>query len=106
VEMNDLDCRPAVVGKVEDMSAYDTVFVGFPVWWGREPSVVDTFLCGYDFSGKRIIPFCTSGTSGIGETASRIQSLVGDGAKVDRGERLDAKISDEWLCEWLGSLKL
>lgn len=106
VEMNDLDCRPAVASKVEDMCCYDTVFVGFPVWWGREPSIVDTFLCGYDFSGKRIIPFCTSGTSGIGSTAERIRSLVGDGAKVDDGDRLDAKISDDWLCEWLGGLKL
>ena len=60
VEMKDLNCRPAITGQVENMGQYDVVFVGFPIWWGREPSVVDTFLDAYDFSGKKIVPFCTS----------------------------------------------
>ncbi len=61
LEMNDPSCRPAIAGKVEDMSQYDTVLVGFPVWWYVEPRIVDTFLESYDFSGKTMIPFATSG---------------------------------------------
>lgn len=66
VEMNDPACRPEIAGKVENMDQYDTVFVGFPIWWYVEPRIVDTFLESYDFSGKTVSPFATSGGSGIG----------------------------------------
>ena len=82
LEMQNLNCRPLVVGQVENMAQYDLVFVGFPIWWGREPSVVDTFLEAYDFTGKTIVPFCTSGGSGFGETAKRMQEIVGASAVV------------------------
>ena len=95
LEMADLSCRPATVGKVENMEQYDVVFVGFPIWWGREPSVVDTFLEAYDFSGKTIVPFCTSGGSGIGKTAERIRSIVGDGVTVEEGRRIGGEISED-----------
>ncbi|MBM6689203.1 NAD(P)H-dependent oxidoreductase [Collinsella tanakaei] len=65
VEMNDPSGRPAIAGGVADMASYDTVFVGFPVWWYVEPRIVDTFLDAYDFAGKTMIPFATSGGSGI-----------------------------------------
>ena len=65
VEMNDPKCRPAIAEVVEDMEQYDTVWVGFPVWWYVEPRIVDTFLESYDFAGKKMIPFATSGGSGI-----------------------------------------
>ncbi len=104
VEMADLSCRPAVAGRVGDMETYGTVFVGFPIWWGREPSVVDTFLDGYDFSGKKIVPFCTSGGSGIGKTAERIRSIVGRGAAVDEGRRLGGEVSEEDLRIWTEGL--
>ena len=65
VEMNDPKCRPAIAEAVEDMEQYDTVWVGFPVWWYVEPKIVDTFLESYDFAGKKMIPFATSGGSGI-----------------------------------------
>ena len=65
-EMNDPACRPEIAGTVENMEQYDTVFVGFPIWWYVEPRIVDTFLESYDFSGKTVIPFATSGGSGIG----------------------------------------
>ena len=100
VEMGDLSCRPATVGRVENMEQYDVVFVGFPIWWGREPSVVDTFLEAYDFSGKKIIPLCTSGGSGIGKTAERIRSLVGEGAMVEAGRRIGGAVSEEDLKFW------
>jgi flavodoxin len=100
LEMADPDCRPAIVGGVEDMGAYDTVFVGFPIWWGREPRVVDTFLDSADFTGKKIVPFCTSGGSGIGKTAERIRSIVGEGVTVDEGRRLGGDVSEEDLKIW------
>jgi flavodoxin len=101
LEMSDPDCRPPVSGKVEDMERYAVVFVGFPVWWGREPSVVDTFLDAYDFTGKTVVPFATSGTSPLGDEApANIQALA-PGAKVaDGGKRFPAKVSAEELKEW------
>ena len=65
-EMNDPACRPEIAGKVVNIEQYDTIFVGFPIWWYVEPRIVDTFLESYDFSGKTVIPFATSGGSGIG----------------------------------------
>ena len=106
LEMSNPDCRPAVSGCVENMAAYDMVFVGFPIWWGREPSVVDTFLTAYDFGGKKIVPFCTSGGSDIGKTAERIQSLVGDKACVDAGKRLGGQVSEADLKIWTEGLSL
>jgi len=105
VEMKDLSCRPETVGCVEDMAQYETVFVGFPIWWRRKPSVVDTFLDAYDFSGKRLIPFCTSGGSPIGATAQRIRSLVSPDAVVDEGKRLGGDISEEDLKLWTEGLE-
>ena len=99
VEMKDRSCRPAIASKVEDMSSYDAVFIGFPVWWYREPSIIDTFAESYDFSGKTIIPFATSGSSGIGSSGDNIGALA-KGAKVASGERLKASTSVEELKDW------
>ena len=104
LEMSDPDCRPRIAGKVENMALYDTVFVGFPIWWGREPSVVDTFWEYYDFNGKKIIPFCTSGGSGMGNTADRIRSIVGSKVTVDEGRRLGGDVSEEDLKLWTEGL--
>ena len=104
LEMQDPDCRPAVCGQVQNMEQYDVVFVGFPIWWGREPSVVDTFLTAYDFTGKRIVPFCTSGGSEIGNTAQRIRELTG--AAVEEGKRLGGTVSEEDLKLWADGLVL
>lgn len=106
LEMKDPDCRPPVTGVVEDMARYDAVFVGFPIWWGREPSVVDTFLTAYAFAGKTIVPFCTSGGSGMGKTADRIRSLVGDGVTVVEGKRLGGELSEADLLLWTEGLVL
>ena len=104
LEMQDLSCRPAICGQVEDMEQYDVVFVGFPIWWGREPSIIDTFLTAYDFKGKCIIPFCTSGGSNIGNTAQRIRELTG--ANVNEGKRLGGTVSEEDLKLWTDGLGL
>ena len=104
LEMKDLACRPAIAGAVSDMAQYDVVFVGFPIWWGREPSVVDTFLDAYDFGGKKIVPFCTSGGSGIEDAEKRIQELAGAGAAVEAGKRLGGTVSEKDLETWTAGL--
>ena len=105
-EMSNPDCRPAITDYPESIDEYDVIFVGFPIWWGREPSVVDTFLEKYDFNGKKIIPFCTSGGSGIGKTAERIRTLVSETAAVDEGRRLGGHISEKDLKVWTEGLGL
>ena len=99
VEMNDRSCRPAISSKAGDMSGYDVVFVGFPVWWYREPSIIDTFVESYDFSGKTIVPFATSGGSDIGDSGKNIAELA-KGARVDAGRKLSANASEADLKAW------
>lgn len=104
VEMNDRSCRPAIASHVEDMGVYDVVFVGFPIWWYREPSIVDTFMEAYDFAGKLVVPFATSGGSGIGDSGANMAALA-PGAKVERGDRLASSITAAdlrgWASAWL-----
>ena len=104
VEMNDTSCRPAIAESIDNMADYDTVFVGFPVWWYREPSIIDTFMESYDFTGKTVIPFATSGGSGLGESYKNLQTLA-PGAKVTDGERFSAGISEEKLKAWAEGIK-
>ena len=75
LEMQDLSCRPALAADGLDMAKYDVVFVGFPIWWGREPSVIDSFVEAHDLNGKRVIPFCTSGGGGFANRA-QLEKLV------------------------------
>lgn len=104
VEMNDRNCRPKIASRVENMGQYDVVFVGFPVWWYREPSIIDTFMEDYDFSGKKVIPFATSGGSSIGDSGKNMQALA-QGAKVAEGKRFVSNVSGkalaDWASEWL-----
>ena len=72
-EMSDPACRPEIAGRVENMEQYDTIFIGFPIWWYVEPRIVDTFLESYDFSGKTLIPFATSGGSGVGKAEKSLR---------------------------------
>lgn len=99
VEMSDRNCRPGIASKVEDMDIYDIVFVGFPVWWYREPSIIDTFMEQYDFTGKTVIPFCTSGSSGIGESGKNMQELA-EGAVVLEGRRFSRLTPSGKLKQW------
>ncbi len=102
-EMDDESCRPAVVGGVENMAAYDTVFVGFPIWWYVEPRIVDTFLETYDFSGKTIIPFATSGSSGLGKAPQRMATLAPD-ARILEGRMLNGNPGADELRAWAESI--
>ena len=103
VEMNDRSCRPEISSQVSDIAQYSFVFVGFPIWWYREPSIIDTFLETYDFNGKKIVPFCTSGGSGFGATVENIQSLA-KGAEVLNGKRFSSGVSREELRVWVNGL--
>lgn len=100
LEMKDKNCRPAISNKIANLKDYDTIFVGFPIWWYREPSIIDTFMEMYDFSNKRIIPFATSGSSGMGQSAYNLQALAKE-AKVANGKRLSSSTSEEELKEWI-----
>lgn len=99
IEMRDEACRPAIAGKVADMASYDTVYVGFPVWWYIEPRIIDTFLESYDFTGKTIIPFATSGGSDLGKAPQRMQQLA-PGAKVEAGGLLNGRPGKSVLKSW------
>ena len=99
VEMKDRSSRPAIGNKVENMEQYDTVFVGFPIWWYREPSIIDTFMEAYSFDGKNVIPFATSGGSGLGDSAKNMQELA-KGAKVINGKRFSSGASGDELGTW------
>ena len=99
IEMNDEACRPAIAGTVADMGAYDTVFIGFPVWWYVEPRIIDTFLEGYNFAGKTVVPFATSGGSGLGKAPQRMQAIV-PSAKVVAGGLLNGRPSQAKLAAW------
>ena len=99
VEMNDRSSRPAIGSKVENMDQYDSVFVGFPIWWYREPSIIDTFMESCDFTGKTVVPFATSGGSGLGDSAKNMQALA-PGAKVAEGKRFSGSASSSDLAGW------
>ncbi|MDO4175350.1 MAG: flavodoxin [Eubacteriales bacterium] len=102
VEMNDLSSRPAISDSVEPihMADYDTVFLCFPIWWYREPSIIDTFLESYDFSGKKIVLFATSGGSGFGKTAQRLQKIA-PSATITEGRMLNGRIDVSSLKAWM-----
>ena len=101
--MDDESCRPAISGAVKDMAQYDTVFVGFPVWWYVEPRIIDTFLESYDFAGKRIVPFATSGGSGLGKAPQRMQQIA-PGAAVEAGRLLNGRQSAASIRAWAQDL--
>ena len=98
LEMKDRNCRPDMAEK-PDVSSYDVIFVGFPVWWYREPSIIDTFMESADFSGKVIVPFGTSGGLGLGDSAKNMQELVPT-AKVLNGKRFSISASADELKKW------
>ena len=100
VEMNDPSARPEIAGAVADMDAYDTVIVGFPIWWGVAPRIIETFLESYDFSGKTIVPFCTSGGSGVGRSDAALHKNVSGDVKWEKGRQLGQPNESE-IKKWL-----
>lgn len=100
VEMSDKSSRPEIADKCENMSDYDTVFVGFPIWWYVAPTIINTFLESYDFSGKKIVLFATSGGSGFGKTVDGLKGSVSDSAVIKEGKLLNGHISSDELKAW------
>lgn len=105
VEMNDPNARPAISGSVKDMEQYDIVFVGYPIWWGDAPRIMSTFVESYSFSDKTIVPFCTSGGSGVGSSASNLERQAGSGNWLS-GTRLNGSASDSEISSWINGLGL
>ena len=105
VEMQDTSCRPALADTDAPVADAEVVFLGFPIWWYREPSLIDSFLDAYDFTGKTIVPFFTSGGSQLGEGQGRIEALA-KGAKVLNGKRFAARASESELKAWVDGLNL
>lgn len=105
LEMKDVSSRPAISSKIEDISWYDVILVGFPIWWYREPSIIDTFMEAYDFSGKTVVPFATSGGSSMGSSSRNMQDLAPK-ARVLEGRRFAANAEQTQLAEWLNSLNI
>ena len=105
VEMNDDACRPGVSSMVDHMESYDTVFVGFPIWWYVEPRIIDTFLESYNFEGKIIVPFATSGGSGVGKAPQRMQTIA-KGSTVKPGKLLNGRQDAASLQQWVSEMGL
>lgn len=105
VEMNDPASRPAIARKRDNMDEYDTVFVGFPIWWYVAPTIINTFLESYELAGKTIIPFATSGGSGMGKTNEKLLPSC-KGAKLMEGKVLKAKVSVDEVATWVAELNV
>ena len=106
VEMSDPSSRPAMADHAVNMGAYDVIFVGFPIWWYVAPTIINTFLESHDFSGKTIVPFATSGSSGMGKTVEVLKPSVTNAATWKEGKMLNGSPSREQLAAWVESLHL
>ncbi len=103
-EQNDSFARPAISGSVENIEKYDTIILGYPIWHGQAPRIISTFLESYDFSGKTIVPFCTSHSSGIGSSADNLHDLCPDSTEWKEGKRFEAATTKEEIEEWFKSM--
>ncbi len=104
IEMNDKSSRPALADKDADIGAYDTILLGFPIWWYVAPTIINTFLESYDFSGKKIILFATSGGSGFGKTVAGLKGSVAADTTIVEGKLLNGKNSVADLQKWVESV--
>ncbi len=104
VEMNDKASRPAMADKDANIEGYDVILLGFPIWWYTAPSIIKTFLEAYDFSGKTIVLFATSGGSGLGHTAEDLRDCVSPTAKIVTGKLLNGRYRANDLSAWIDSL--
>lgn len=102
-EQNDPSFRPEIASEAIDISGYTKIYVGFPIWWGQEPRIMDTFVENYDFGDATMIPFCTSASSGIGDSGTNLKKLAGSGIWMD-GARFGGNASESDIREWIDSL--
>ena len=103
-EQNDRKARPEIKGEDLSLKGYRTIYLGFPIWWGEEPRILDTFVEKYSFEGITVIPFCTSSSSGIGRSGSNMATLAGDG-NWQKGKRFGARVQDSEIKSWIDSLR-
>ena len=103
-EQDHPDTRPEIGGEDVDLTGYATVFIGYPIWWGEEPRILCTFVESHDFTGMTVIPFCTSGGSGIGRSGDDLAKLAGTGTWL-KGARPSGSISESELGTWVEGLK-
>ncbi len=103
VEMRDVTSRPAIAGRVSDMEKYDVVFIGFPVWWYIAPTIVNTFIESHNFAGKKVVPFATSGGSGIANCEKNLRKAY---PEIDwcTGKLLNRPLSERQFSEWLENI--
>ena len=106
VEMKDKSFRPAIADTNANVADYDTILLGFPIWWYVAPTIINTFLESYDFSGKTIILFATSGMSGLGNSAKELKNSVSDTAVIKDGKRFGANTSVNELKKWIDTLEI
>lgn len=104
-EMQDKSSRPALADTSAPVAAYDVIFLGFPIWWYVAPTIINTFLESYDFSGKTIVLFATSGGSGLGQSAAGLKASA-PGAKILDGKMLNGRLNEAELKSWAEGLKL
>jgi flavodoxin len=104
-EQNDPNARPAISGTLENPENYEVIFLGYPIWWGQAPKILYTFLECYDFGDATIVPFCTSGSSGIGSSADALQALAPDANWLD-GQRFSGEASQDEIAQWVAGLDL
>jgi flavodoxin len=103
-EQNDKNVRPEIGSEDISLEGYKTIYLGFPIWWGEEPRILDTFVEKYSFDGITVIPFCTSGGSGIGRSGPNMEALAGSGTWLE-GERFSGSVSEADLQSWIDGLK-
>ena len=106
VEMADINSRPALADKSAKISEYDTIFLGFPIWWYVAPHIINSFLESYDFSGKTIVLFATSGGSGFGETLNQLKPSCAASVKWIQGQVFRSRTDKNTLNDWIKSLPL
>ncbi len=104
IEMKDPSSRPEIADRDAEISSYDVIFLGFPIWWYTAPVIINTFLESYDFSGKTIVLFATSGGSGLGKTSEKLKPSVSDTAVMKEGKLLNGNVTKESLESWLKTL--
>lgn len=101
LEMNDLSSRPEISDTVQNMEQYDTIYIGFPIWWYVAPTIINTFLESYDFSGKTVIIFATSGGSGFGKTMEKLKPSISPETKMIEGKIMNGRYSAQELSQWM-----
>ncbi len=103
-EQDDPSARPAIGSDPVSLDGYTTIYIGYPIWWGEEPRIMDTFVEDYDFTGITMIPFCTSASSGIGRSGTNLEEKAGSGNWLE-GARFGADVTSEELESWISGLR-